>query len=278
MQFRLAACKSLAAGVALVTLMACGGAPKIVPEEFFVNAENQAKAMDEAVGKKLALRSLPGYTRGDAKYDAQVGYVEDKPAIVKLFAEGEKWWIYLDTANSKVLFLKEEARNAEGKGVLNRFAYSPDSLIMGVTGKDPYKPAGPSDIRLKSAELTALAMEAIKAVEADRSDLPAAANAARRENAQFFAFGSRPDWDMVINPSIKKVLVKWGGENKIFNYAVPSTGPLGETIYDFRNMDDKLTVTIMSKWCQGSDGKAYPYSVVAELNGKAVGGCGVLLQ
>ena len=261
-------------------LIACGSEPTFNAEEYFVQAETTAKDLDAEVGKTLALRSLPGFKQGDNTWDAQVGYVANKPALVKLLGSGGtvgKLYVYLDTATGKPLFMREETRNADGKGVLNRFAYNQDSLVMGITGTNPYSPAGEADFRVKLAEMNAITKAAITAVEADRPDLPKGANEARKENAQFYAFG--PNWQMTVNPSIKKVYASFDGpETKIFNYSVPATGPNGETLYNFPALNEKLEVTIVSKYCQAKDGKSYPYTVQVKIGGKTYSGCGVLLQ
>jgi uncharacterized membrane protein len=266
---------------ASLLLAACG--PSIDPEAYLEERTTQAAAVDDAVNSKLAFRSLADYTRGDQKWNVQVGYVNGKPALLKMFAADsrqQKWWIYTDTATGKVNFMKEETAGKDGKGVRNVFGYLDTALIVSKAGQNPYEPADANDFRLKSGEVNKLYTEALAAVEADRPDLSKAANDARRQNAQFFAAGNEPGWSIVINPSKGEVVYTgdYGKETKSFGYNTPDQGPNGESIYEVRSLKENMRVTIASKWCTDDSGKVYPYTVGIELNGKSYAGCGILLQ
>lgn len=262
-------------------LAACGSS--VDPEAYLEERTTQSAAVDEAVNSKLAFRSLADFTRGDQKWNVQVGYVNNKPALLKMLAADgrqQKWWIYTDTATGKVNFLKEETAGKDGKGVRNVFGYLDTALIVSKAGQNPYQAVDANDFRLKAAEVNKLYTEVLAAVEADRPDLSKAANDARRQNAQFFAAGNEPGWSVVINPSKGEVVYTgdYGKETKSFGYNTPDQGPNGESIYEVRSLKENMRITIASKWCTDDSGKVYPYTVGIELNGKSYAGCGVLLQ
>jgi uncharacterized membrane protein len=266
---------------ASLLLAACG--PSIDPEAYLEERTAQAAAVDDAVNSKLAFRSLSDYTRGDQKWNVQVGYVGGKPVLLKMFAADsrqQKWWIYTDTATGKVNFLKEETAGKDGKGVRNVFGYLDTALIVSKAGQNPYEAVDANDFRLKAAEVNKVYSEVLAAVEADRPDLSKAANDARRQNAQFFAAGNEPGWSLVINPSKGEVVYTgdYGKETKSFGYTSPDQGPSGESIYEVRSLKENMRITIASKWCTDDAGKVYPYTVGIELNGKSYAGCGILLQ
>jgi uncharacterized membrane protein len=267
---------------AAVLLAGCGN-PKVDPEQYQVEKMKQAEAIDQAVGQQLAWRSLPDYARGDAKWNAQVGYLDGKAALVRLMASDDrpdKWWIYPDTATGKAMFFREETRGKDGKGVRNLFGYLDTALVFAKAGQAEYSPLNEMDFRMKAAEVNKLMQEVIAAVEADRGDLSKAANEARKQNAQFFGVGNEPGWMITVNPSLSRVNFEadYGELKKTFGYSAPDKGPMGESVYEFRAMDDRLKLTIVSKWCEDASGKALPYTVVAEYSGKSYKGCGVLLQ
>lgn len=268
--------------IGILFLMACGGEKSVPPETYLANAESYAQWVDEKVGGTLAWRSLSEYDRGDNKFAAWVGYREGKPAMVRLYSLPDyatKWWIYTDSATGKVLYLKEEEEK-EGRKVRNRFAYAGDSLILALASNDPYvSPHGDNDFRLKGAEIEKLVQETIAAVEQDLKELSPEANAARRENAQFYATGGKNSWSLVINPSISSVtFLQPGAEERKFGYDVPITGPKNESIYTFNSLNGKIEVSIFGKACGSSDGRSYPYTVVIVDGTKSIAGCGVLLQ
>ncbi len=265
-----------------IALIACGGEKSVPPEAYMANAENFAKWVDEQVEGKLAWRSLSEYNRGDSKLAAWVGYMEGKPAMVKLYSLPDfatKWWIYTDSATGKILYFKEET-DKDGKKVRNRFSYNGDSVVMALATNDPYQsPYGENDFRLKPTEVQKLMQETIAAVEQDIKVLSPEANAARRENAQFYATGGKNSWSLVINPSLSSVILRQpGSEDRKFGYDVPVTGPKNESIYTFNSLNGKIEVSIFSKACGVQDGKSYPYTVVIVDAAKSFAGCGVLLQ
>jgi hypothetical protein len=267
--------------IAVVVLLACGENVK-PPETFHAEVENYAKWVDDKVGSVLAWRYNPDFVKGDNKMDAWVGYVEGKPLLVRLWAkggEGDKWWIYADTATGKVIYFKEETV-LEGRGVRNRFSYRGDSVAIAFASNDPYKsPYGENDFRLKPVEIDNLVKEAIAVVEKDIDKLPEGANAARKENAQFYATGGKNSWSLVINPSISSVVLRQpGAEDRKFGYDVPITGPKNESIYNFNSLKGKIEVSIFGKACGVADGRSYPYTVVIVDGTKSFAGCGVLLQ
>jgi hypothetical protein len=268
--------------IGILFLMACGGEKSVPPETYLANAESYAQWVDEKVDGSLAWRSLPEYDRGDNKLAAWVGYREGKPAMVRLYSLPDyatKWWIYADSATGKVLYFKEEEEK-DGRKVRNRFAYAGDSLILALASNDPYvSPYGDNDFRLKGAEVEKLFSETIAAVEEDLKVLSPEANAARRENAQFYATGGKNSWSLVINPSISSVtFLQPGAEERKFGYDVPVTGPKNESIYTFNSLNGKIEVSIFGKACGSSDGRNYPYTVVVVDGTKSIAGCGVLLQ
>lgn len=266
---------------AAIVLAGCGG--KIDPEQYQEQRTTEAATIDETVAGMAAWRSLSEYSRGDQLWDVKVGYVEGKPAMVKMIAADNrqtKWWIYIDTASGKVNFLKEETAGKDGKGVRNLFGYKDTALIFAKAGMEPYQPVNEMDFRMKADEVNKVFKEVVAAVEADRPDLSKAANDARRKNAQVFAAGNEPGWSLVINPSMKAIdfNTNYGEEKKSFPYMSPTEGPLGESIYDVRLNEDRLKITIASKYCVDDSGKVLPYSVVIVYNGKNLTGCGVPLQ
>lgn len=266
----------------LIGLIACGGEKSVPPDVYMVNAENYAKWVNEKVEGTLAWRSMPEYNRGDSKLAAWVGYQKGKPSMVRLYSLPDytsKWWIYADSATGKVLYFKEEAQK-DGKKVTNRFAYDGDSVIMAMASNDPYQSQfGDSDFRLKPSEVQSLFQETITAVEQDVKALSPEANAARKENAQFFATGGKNGWSLVINPSVSSVIFSQPGvEARKFGYDVPVTGPKNESIYTFNSLNGKIEVSIFGKGCGSSDGRNYPYTVVIVDGKNSLAGCGVLLQ
>ena len=268
--------------VAVLLFMSCGGEKVQPAEEHLAESENYAKWVDDKVGSRLAWRSISKFEKGDNQMAAWVGYIDGKAALVRLFSQGEnqeKWWIYPDSATGKVLFFKEETPR-DGKMVRNRISYRGDSVAIAMTSNEAYvSPYGDNDFRLKAAEVQALMDEAIVAVEADVKALSPEANAARRENAQFFATGGRNSWSLVINPSISTVTYRQpGAEDRKFGYDVPVTGPKNESIYTFNSLNGKIEVSIFGKACGSTDGRNYPYVVVIVDGSKSSAGCGVLLQ
>lgn len=266
----------------LVLIISCGGEKVQPPEEHFIAQETYAKWLEEQIGGKLAWRSIPEFTNGGQKMAAWVGYENNKPLIVKLMGAGEystKWWIFADTATAKVVFMKEETER-EGKIVRNRLAYRGDSLSMAMSGNNPYtSPSGEADFRVKYNEVDGLMKQVIAAVEKDIPVLSAEANAARRENAQFYATGGKNKWSLVINPSLSSVTLREPGTgDRKFGYDVPVTGPKNESIYTFNSLNGKIEVSIFGKACGVQDGKSYPYTVVVVDGQKSSAGCGVLLQ
>lgn len=266
----------------LLAIMACGGEKAQPPEEFFAEKESYSKWLHDQIGGKLAWRSLSEFSVGDKKMAAWAGYLNGKPLMVRLIAPGDygtKWFIFSDSATGKIVFFKEETE-MDGKIVQNRFSYRGDSLSMAMSGNGEYKAInGDGDFRIKYSEVDALMKEVIAAVEKDIPILSAEANAARRENAQFYATGGKNSWNLVINPSLSQVIFKEpGAEERKFGYDVPVTGPKNESIYTFNSLKGKIEVSIFSKACGGGDGKNYPYTVVVSDGGKSSAGCGVLLQ
>lgn len=266
----------------LLGLVACGGEKVQTPEEYMTETDQYAKWVDEKVSGTLAWRSLSEFNKGDSRLAAWVGYVDGKPLMVRLFTQPgneTKWWLFADSATGKVNFFKEEAP-IDGKQVRNKFAYSGDSLVLAQTSNEPYiSPNTDLDFRLKPTEVQALFNETVAAVEADLKYLSPEANAARRENAQFFATGGKNSWTVVINPSISQVtFTEPGKEPRKFGYDRPTTGPKNESIYIFNSLNGKIDVSIFGKACGSSDGRNYPYTVVVQDAGKSFAGCGVLLQ
>jgi len=269
--------------VLLSGMLLAGCGSSINPEVYMEEQTVQANAVDDVVGSNLAYRSLAEYKRGSEVWNVQVGYINGKPALVKMSAADQrqqKWWLYPDSATGKVAFMKEETKGADGKGIRNLFAYKDTILIKATAGPDTYQPLGGNDFRMNANSVNTVMQEVIAAVEAERADLSKVANEARNQNAQFFASGNEPAWTLVINPSLKEVMFTngMGVEARKFGYSAPDTGPLGESVYDLRSMNDKLKITIASKWCTDASGKVYPYSVVINYEGKAISGCGILLQ
>ncbi len=265
-----------------LAIMACGGEKAQPPEEFFAEKESYAKWLHDQIGGKLAWRSLSEFSVGNSKMAAWAGYLDGKPLMVRLVAPGEygtKWYFFSDTATGKIVFFKEEAER-DGKIVQNRFSYRGDSLSMAMSGNGEYKAINEGgDFRIKYSEADALMKEVIAAVEKDIPVLSAEANAARRENAQFYATGGKNSWSMVINPSLSLVtLSQPGAEDRKFGYDVPVTGPKNESIYTFNSLNGKIEVSIFGKACGVRDGKSYPYTVVVADGTKSYAGCGVLLQ
>jgi hypothetical protein len=268
--------------ILVLGFVACGGEKVKTPDEYMTEADQYAKWVDEKVSGTLAWRSLSEFNRGDSKMAAWVGYINGKPLMVRLFRLPDnetKWWLFADTTDGKVKFMKEEAPLGD-KMVRNKFAYKGDSLVLAQTSSEPYKsPYGELDFRLKAKEVNVLFAEAVAAVEADLKYLSPEANAARRENAQFYATGGKNSWTLVINPSISQVkFTEPGKEPRMFGYDVPTTGPKNESIYIFNSLNGKIDVSIFGKACGSSDGRNYPYTVVVEDAGKSIAGCGVLLQ
>jgi hypothetical protein len=151
---------------------------------------------------------------------------------------------------------------------------------LALASNDPYvSPYGDSDFRLKANEVDALYKEVIAAVEQDVTELSSEANAARKENAQFYATGGLKSWGIVINPSISVVtLTEPGSEPRKFGFDSPVTGPNNESIYTFNSLNGKIEVSIFGKACGSNDGRNYPYTVVVKDGAKSFAGCGVLLQ
>lgn len=268
--------------LALPLMMACGGEKTEPPETYHAEAEKYAKWVEEKVGSVLAWRYNPDFVKGDNKMDAWVGYVAGKPLLVRVWAkggEGDKWWMYADTATGKVKYFKEETV-LDGKGIRNRFSYRGDSVALAFASNEPYKsPYGDQDFRLKPVEVETLMKEVIARVESDIEKLPAGANAARKENAQFYATGGPKSWSLVINPSLSSVVLSQpGSEDRKFGYDVPVTGPKNESIYTFNSLNGKIEVSIFSKACGVADGRSYPYTVVVADGTRSYAGCGVLLQ
>jgi hypothetical protein len=266
----------------LLGFVACGGEKVQPPEEYMTEADQYAKWVDEKVSGTLAWRSLPEFNKGDSKMAAWVGYINGKPLMVRLFqlpTNETKWWLFADTSDGKVKFMKEETPLGE-RMVRNKFAYFGDSLVLAQTSSEPYEsPYGELDFRLKGKEVNALFAETVAAVEADLKYLSPEANAARRENAQFFATGGKNSWTVVINPSISQVtFTEPDKEPRKFGYDRPTTGPKNESIYIFNSLNGKIDVSIFGKAFGSSDGRNYPYTVVVEDAGKSFAGCGVLLQ
>jgi uncharacterized membrane protein len=262
-------------------LAACGSS--IDPEVYLEEQTGLATSVDDYVGAHLPYKTMAEYKRGSESWNVQVGYINGKPAIVKMMAADQrqqKWWLYTDSSTGKVVFMKEETRGADGKGVRNLFAYKDTSLIVAKAGADAYKPLDGNDFRMNAAAVNKMLQEVIASVDAERTDLSKAANEARNKYAQFFASGNEPAWSLVINPGLHEVLFTngIGAEAIKFGYSAPDTGPLGESVYDLRSADDKIKITIASKWCTDASGKVFPYSVVINYQGKAISGCGILLQ
>lgn len=261
---------------------ACESEYVMPPENFLAEAESYASWADEKVGKQLSYRSISEYTLGDNIYSARVGYIEDKPAVVMLSGlEGttDKWWLYPDSATGKLLYFKEET-TIEGRAVRNRIAYRGDSVAYALSTNDPYVSADPAqDFRLQYAAVSTAMQNILAAVEEDVKVLSPEANAARRENAQFFATGGKNSWMLTINPSKSTVtFIQTGAEERKFGYDRPRTGPSNESIYTFASLNGKIEVSIFSKPCNSSDNRKYPYTVTVKDDGKTVSGCGVLLQ
>ncbi|MCU0394359.1 MAG: hypothetical protein MUF29_00500 [Chitinophagaceae bacterium] len=269
----------LAAGLLLA---GCGGA-SIDPAVYQEEQTAQAASVDEEVGKALSYKSLADFSRGSEKWNVQLGYVSGKPALLKMSAADDrqvKWWIYADTATGQVSFLKEETAGKDGKGVRNLFGYKDTALIFSKSGQTDYAPVDAGDFRMKASEVNKLYQEVKAAVEADRPDLSPAANAARKDNAQFFAAGNEPGWSLVINPSKNQVVLTLnnGADSKNFGFNNPEQGPMGESIYELRSLEENMKVTIASKYCVDASGKVFPYTVAVQYQNKGYTGCGILLQ
>jgi uncharacterized membrane protein len=265
-----------------ILLAACGGPDIVTPETYLAEAEAYAQRVDEKVNSTLAYRSLPEYNTGDKSWSAMVGYRDNKPAVIKMIGingNNAKWWIYPDSLSGKAYYFKEETR-LNDKLVRNRIAYRGDSVALALASNDPYEsPTGAADFRLKPAEVETLIDAVIKAVEADVKELTAEANAARRENAQFYATGGKNAWNLVINPSKSEVILRVPGKDeKRFGYDVPKTGTSNESIYTFNSLNGSIEVAIFSKPCNSNDGRKYPYTVTVKDKDKEYSGCGVLLQ
>ncbi len=267
----------------LGSMFIAGCGSSINPDVYMEEQTALATSVDDYVGAHLPYKTMAGYKRGSEEWNVQVGYINGKPALVKMMAADQrqqKWWLYADSATGKAVFMKEETKAADGKGVRNLFAYKDTSLIQAKAGQEMYKPVDGNDFRMNAASVNNLMKEVIAAVEAERADLSKAANEARNKNAQFFASGNEPSWMVVINPSLNEIVLTNGMDAaaKKFGYSAPDTGPMGESVYDVRNVDDKLKITIASKWCTDASGKVFPYSVVVNYAGKTMSGCGILLQ
>ncbi len=266
----------------LVFLVACGGDTTVPAETFMAESEAYALRVDEKVGSELAYRSVPEFQWADKDWNAMVGYRNGKPAVVRLLGISgnmSKWWMYPDSTSGKIVYLKEEVQ-ADGRVVRNRVAYRGDSVALALASNDPYVSEEPaSDIRLKAAEIDAFMKSLIEKVEQDLKELTAEANAARRENAQFFATGGKNSWTLTVNPSISTVtFTEPGKEPRKFGYDVPRTNDANESVYSFGSLNGKIQLTVISKACNSSDDRKYPYTVVLKDGDRSLNGCGVLLQ
>lgn len=273
--------KNLLRGACLL-LAACGGTETVPPETYLAQAEAYAARVDEKVNSTLAYRSLPEYNIGNNAWSPMVGYRDNKPAVIKMLGingNKVKWWIYPDSITGKVYYFKEETR-LNDKPVRNRIAYRGDSVALALASNDAYvSPNVNSDFRLKPAELDTIIAAVVKVVETDVKELTVEANAARRENAQFFATGGKNAWNLVVNPSKSEVILRVPGqEDKRFGYDVPKTGPSNESIYIFNSLNGNIEVAIFSKTCSSNDDRKYPYTVTVKDGNKLYKGCGVLLQ
>lgn len=269
-------------GAVSVLLAACGGPDVVPPENYLAEAEAYAQRVDEKVNGTLAYRSLPEYNTGDNAWSPMVGYRNNKPAVIKMLGingNNAKWWIYPDSVTGKVYYFKEETK-LNDKSVRNRIAYRGDSVALALASNDPYvSHTGAGDFRLKPAEVETLIAAVIKAVETDVKELTAEANAARRENAQFYATGGKNAWNLVVNPSKSEVILRVPGEeDKRFGYDVPKTGTSNESIYTFNSLNGSIEVAVFSKPCSSNDDRKYPYTVTVKAKDKQYSGCGVLLQ
>lgn len=269
-------------GAVSILLAACGGPDVVPPENYLAEAEAYAQRVDEKVNGTLAYRSLPEYNTGDNAWSPMVGYRDNKPAVIKMLGingNNAKWWIYPDSVTGKVYYFKEETK-LNDKSVRNRIAYRGDSVALALASNDPYvSPTGAGDFRLKPAEVETLIAAVIKAVETDVKELTAEANAARRENAQFYATGGKNAWNLVVNPSKSEVILRVPGEeDKRFGYDVPKTGTSNESIYTFNSLNGSIEVAVFSKPCSSNDDRKYPYTVTVKAKDKQYSGCGVLLQ
>lgn len=270
--------KTFWAAVALLLVISCG--QSFDPQGYSLEMEKKAAAYEEEVATTLAIKSLPGMELMGTTWDAQIGYVDDIPAFVRMTATNQKehkmWWC-LDTATGKLAMLEENTFGPDSQSVRRVFLYHHDTLVLSQTEQENYTSSGPDDFRPSFARANQMATNLQRLISADRSDLSAAANAARKRNAQFFASGK--GWGLALNPSIKQVLFTGNdGVEHSFGYNLPTTGANGESQYAVRNLKEKLNFSITSQACNGADGRLHPYSVSVSYNGKTYTGCGSIIQ
>lgn len=266
--------------LALSLLFLIGCADSFDPQLYLEELQTQAGMAEEDVATTLAIRSLPAMPWQGGNWDAQIGFVDDIPAFIRMTNTANKenkiWWS-LDTANGKVLLIDEDAVDASGKSVRRLLAFKDDSLVLAKQGEGIYQAAGTADFRSSGAAANKAAHEIMALINADRSDLSAGANAARKRNAQFYASGK--GWGLALNPSIKQVLFTEGSNpEQSFGYALPSTGPNNESLYAVRNLKEKMNFSIVSIPCTDANGRIYPYTVEATYKGKTFKGCGSIIQ
>ncbi len=268
--------------IALVFLAACGGENGVPAETFMAQSEAYAKRVDDKVGSELAYRSIPEFLWEEEEWNAMVGYRDGKPAVVRLLGINgnmSKWWMYPDSISGKIVYLKEEVQN-DGRVVRNRIAYRGDSVALALASNDPYVSADAvDDIRLDAAGIDVFMKSMVEKVEQDLKELTEEANAARRENAQFFATGGRNSWALTVNPSQSTVTFNEPGkEPRKFGYDVPRTNDKNESVYTFASLNGKIEFTVIAKPCSSSDDRKYPYTVILKDDNRSLEGCGVLLQ
>ena len=268
--------------IALVFLAACGGENGVPAETFMAESEAYAKRVDDKVGVDLAYRSVPGFLWDEKEWNAMVGYRDGKPAVVRLLGINgnmSKWWMYPDSISGKIVYLKEEVQK-DGRVVKNRIAYRGDSAALALASNDPYVAANAGkDIRVDAAAINTFMKSIVDNVEQDLKELTVEANAARRENAQFFATGGRNSWILIVNPSQSTVTFNEPGkEPRKFGYDVPRTNDANESVYTFASLKGKIEFTVIVKSCSSSDDRNYPYTVVLKDENRSLNGCGVLLQ
>lgn len=268
--------------LACIFLASCGGETTVPAESFMAEAEAYANRVDEKVGSELAYRTVPEFQWADKDWNAMVGYRNGNPAVIRLLGlngNKSKWWMYPDSTSGKIVYLKEEVE-ADGRIVRNRIAYRGDSVALALASNDPYVSQDPAgDIRLKAGEIDTFMKSLVEKVEQDLKELTPEANAARRENAQFFATGGKNSWMLVVNPSLSAVtFTEPGKEPRKFGYDVPRTNEANESVYSFGSLNGKLQLTVISKACNSSDDRKYPYTVVIKDGDRSLNGCGVLLQ
>ena len=266
--------------LALSLLFLIGCADSFDPQLYLEELQTQAGMAEEEVATTLAIRSLPSMPWQNGTWDAQIGFVDDIPAFIRMTNTADKenkiWWS-LDTANGKVVLIDEETADKSGKAIRRLLAYKNDSLVLAQQGETTYTPAGSSDFRLNGITASSAAKEIMALINADRSDLSAGANAARKRNAQFYANGK--GWGLALNPSIKQVLFTEGSNpEQSFGYALPSTGPNNESMYAVRNLKEKMNFSIVSIPCTDASGRLYPYTVEVSYKGKTFKGCGSIIQ